>query len=839
MHTPSTMMSSKSDQERLLVSADGEANKISRMSTPKPVMHLGSAIELQKPGNMAVPSTPFRTGVESRSGTALKPPSSFKVNTGTLRSSTRTAASSLRSGTAAVPNRPMTAVRGAGYTSHGKTFDPTFQSSSMPVPPLELQKDDSPEERIRLQEMKIMDLVEESCKASAAGDFRRALSKAKEASNKERALIKIQEQVKMAETHNMDLTFEVLFNLGNQYAANELYQEALNTYQMIIKNRMFTNGYRLKINMGNIYFKQGRYDMAIKMFRMALDQMSNVHKNLRIKIMHNIAMVFIKMGQWVEAVTNLEYIMSEQACHRAGLHLVVCCRALEDTDQMKNAFTSLLSVPMNMDDEDKYNMEQDNPEESFIARAIRNDDLHRYEIQKRREAEYCILNAAKLIAPLIGDSFSAGYDWCVATIKKSEYARLASELEINKAVMFLKQKQLPEAVNTLKAFEKDSNIAINAAVNLSFIYFLQGDYETALTYGQVVESSPVKIPEGFVNLGACLMAQGQQERAISCFEAALELAPNHFEATYNLGLALKDQGHFERALECFQQFTGSLALLPCVIYQTAHVLDLMQDAEAAADTYQQLLGLVPADAEALQKLGELYDREGDKQQAYHYHLESFRYFPANLSVIEWLGSYYIEMQVVEKALVYFEKAAIMQPNEPKWNMMVAACYRRSGNMHRALTLYQAIHKQFPENAECLRYLVRLCSDLGMRETQDYVMELKKLERTKEVRERVNSSRPGSRRGNRGLTSSASSGFSVVMENVSTSARSSAGRNLESSQMMNFRNSAGSNDSGLDNSDTSYMDPLGPQPLRPRTGMGKPLDFEDFDNEELGDDLLPE
>lgn len=144
---------------------------------------------------------------------------------------------------------------------------------------------------------------------------------------------------------------------------------------MIIKNRMFTNGYRLKINMGNIYFKQSRYDMAIKMFRMALDQMSNVHKNLRfnpfpssscffiqnnfrIKIMHNIAMVFIKMGQWVEAVTNLEYIMSEQACHRAGLHLVVCCRALEDTDQMKNAFNSLLSVPMNMDDEDKYNVEQ-------------------------------------------------------------------------------------------------------------------------------------------------------------------------------------------------------------------------------------------------------------------------------------------------------------------------------------------------------------------------------------------------------------------------------------------------------------------------------------------------
>lgn len=40
-------------------------------------------------------------------------------------------------------NRPMTAVRGAGYTSHGKPFDPLNQASAMPTPPLELQKDDS------------------------------------------------------------------------------------------------------------------------------------------------------------------------------------------------------------------------------------------------------------------------------------------------------------------------------------------------------------------------------------------------------------------------------------------------------------------------------------------------------------------------------------------------------------------------------------------------------------------------------------------------------------------------------------------------------------------------
>ena len=41
---------------------------------------------------------------------------------------------------------------------------------------------------------------------------------------------------------------------------------------MITKNRMFNNAGRLKVNMGNIYFKLGQYAKAIKFYRMALDQ---------------------------------------------------------------------------------------------------------------------------------------------------------------------------------------------------------------------------------------------------------------------------------------------------------------------------------------------------------------------------------------------------------------------------------------------------------------------------------------------------------------------------------------------------------------------------------------
>ena len=46
----------------------------------------------------------------------------------------------------------------------------------------------------------------------------------------------------------------------------------------------------------------------------------------------------------------------------------------------------------------------------------------------------------------------------------------------------------------------------------------------------------------------------------------------------------------------------------------------------------------------------------------------------------------------EKAIGYFERASLMQPDEVRWQLMIASCYRRSGNYHRALETYKTIHR---------------------------------------------------------------------------------------------------------------------------------------------------
>lgn len=111
---------------------------------------------------------------------------------------------------------------------------------------------------------------------------------------------------------------------------------------------------RLKVNMANIFFKQKDYHKAIKFYRMALDQISNAHKEMKIKIMQNIAVTFVSMGQYSDAITSYEHIMSESPNIHCGYNLILCYYAIGDKERMKVAFQKLIAVPLGIDDEDKY-----------------------------------------------------------------------------------------------------------------------------------------------------------------------------------------------------------------------------------------------------------------------------------------------------------------------------------------------------------------------------------------------------------------------------------------------------------------------------------------------------
>ncbi|XP_057388926.1 intraflagellar transport protein 88 homolog isoform X6 [Balaenoptera acutorostrata] len=704
--------------------------------------------------------------------------------------------------------RPMTAVRAAGFTKaalRGSAFDPLGQSRG-PAPPLEARNEDSPEEKIRQLEKKVNELVEESCIANSCGDLKLALEKAKDAGRKERVLVRQREQVTSPENINLDLTYSVLFNLASQYSANEMYPEALNTYQVIVKNKMFSNAGRLKVNMGNIYLKQRNYSKAIKFYRMALDQIPSVHKEMRIKIMQNIGVTFIKTGQYSDAINSFEHIMSVAPNLKAGFNLILSYFAVGDREKMKKAFQKLIAVPLETDEDGKYISPNDDPHTNLVIEAIKNDHLRQMERER-----------------------------CVEVVKASQYVELANDLEINKAITYLREKDFNQAVETLKMFEKkDSSVKSAAATNLSFLYYLENEFAQASSYADLAVNSDRYNPSALTNKGNTVFANGDYEKAAEFYKEALRNDSSCTEALYNIGLTYKKLNRLDEALDCFLKLHAILRNSAQVLYQIANIYELMEDPNQAMEWLMQLISVVPTDSRALSKLGGLYDSEGDKSQAFQYYYESYRYFPSNIEVIEWLGAYYIDTQFCEKAIQYFERASLIQPTQVKWQLMVASCFRRSGNYQKALDTYKDIHRKFPENVECLRFLVRLCTDTGLKEVQEYATKLKRLEKMKEIREqRTKSGRDGSGgpRGRRDGSAGSDGG-----QNCSAGSR---GERLSAQLRALPRTEEPYDSSSNKELDASYVDPLGPQIERPRTAAKKRVDEDDFADEELGDDLLPE
>ena len=111
------------------------------------------------------------------------------------------------------------------------------------------------------------------------------------------------------------------------------------------------------------------------------------------------------------------------------------------------------------------------------------DSLKEEVVSRQKQMKNFILTAAKLIAPYIDTrEWIAGFDWLIDQLKV-DFPHLASEVEIAKAIAYLRRKQFDRAIEVFKSFEKkDAALMAKAATNLSFLYFIEGAYEQADKY---------------------------------------------------------------------------------------------------------------------------------------------------------------------------------------------------------------------------------------------------------------------------------------------------------------------------------------------------------------------
>ncbi|KAH8329004.1 hypothetical protein KR074_001436, partial [Drosophila pseudoananassae] len=714
-----------------------------------------------------------------------------------------------------------------------------------------------------------------------------ALNKAKEAFSLDRTLHRFRDQQGENVYHNFDLTYA-------QYERNDLHIEALNTYSIMTKNKMFPQVNQLKINMGNIYYKMGIYQKAVKMYRMALDSVPKTLSQLRLKITENIGVLFVRMGSYSDAASSFEFIMSERGDIKSGIHLVLCYYALGDVEKIKTAFRSLCDVQAgetdtdldsesqilklqqqagnaagvqdlqkSLDREDNggadvavidaegggtYEKVQETVKTSakekqrFVLQAIKTDELALYTKNRRNAEKRSITMIVDLISPIIEENYNDGYNWCIEIIKTSNLAWLANELELNKALVYLRQNDVTQAIETLQMYDRKSegSMTASALTNLSFIYISMATHcLNQLQEIGALETSPMAL----INASIVDLKKQNLSSARDRLERALELQPTNFEANYNLGLVALAQQDYELAEERFELLKAQLMVPHSV--QHSHVfyqLAKLQERRlgvgfkasaspgAALQAYLQVLGISAADIDSrlFEKVGSLYEQIQDHQEANQYYNEAYRINMSDISIASSIGSYYIKLQATEKALYYYERAVLADPNDPNLMLRIASCFRNSYLPPKQyLGMFQKIYARFPENLTCVRALMQVTKSLGLTDLHErYANDYARLH--KQQQERQNEQRYQQQR----LSSATSS--SSRMRAVRPSNEERFQENSDLSKSMTYTQSPAT-------FSVQQFDPLGPPAERPRTGMyrgQKSRDDSDDDAEMNAESLLP-
>merc|ERR1719188_232182 len=366
---------------------------------------------------------------------------------------------------------------------------------------------------------------------------------------------------------------------------------------------------------------------------------------------------------------------------------------------------------------------------------VEGDDALREDVKGRqREAARFIVNAANLIAPMIENSPVLGYDWVVDQLNHHGFPRIGSELEIAKANHFLRRKDFDSAIAMLKKFErKEPSLMACAATNLSFLYFLEAEHGSAEKYADMAVKADRYNARALVNKGNCMFIHEDFERAKEVYLEAIGVSADCLEAIYNLGLVNMHIGRYQEALLAFDKL-HSITHVNCeVMWQLGDIHEKLGNHTKAHEWFSLLVTSPkgrPTDPGVLARLANLFNKAGDETQAFHYHLESYRFWPVDMNVITWLGIYYVKQEMYEAAIPFFSRASQIEPSEVKWRLMVAACYRRMGASAMALKLYEEIHHAHPNDIECVRYLITICKEMKQK-YDHHAAHLRKLERMRE------------------------------------------------------------------------------------------------------------
>lgn len=229
--------------------------------------------------------------------------------------------------------------------------------------------------------------------------------------------------------------------------------------------------------------------------------------------------------------------------------------------------------------------------------------------------------------------------------------------------LYLQEKYIAAKKSYAKAIELNPNFS-DALYNQGVLLLKLGELDAAKSSLQKSLSQHANNPLIFGQMAQIYLQEGDYLQAIDYLQRRLALQPQHMDSWHYLGVAYLALDKPEDAIDCFErilQFTHQHS--QCYEHLATAYLKL-DDKEKALTYFLRQLEIEPT-ANAFYNIGVLLIEKGRHRDAISYLKAAVdldpMHWPAHLN----LGVLFLKLQQREDALVHYQQAAKIKPNDPE------------------------------------------------------------------------------------------------------------------------------------------------------------------------------
>ncbi|MCC0175433.1 tetratricopeptide repeat protein [Waterburya agarophytonicola K14] len=522
---------------------------------------------------------------------------------------------------------------------------------------------------------------------------------------------------------------------------------------------------------GNCLQQSGNTADAIGIYAKALESQPNMAE-----VYCNLGSIYAKSKKWQQAIEHYQKsIIIDPNCAAPYRNIAKVWDELGEYEKSEECFFKALAIkPELISAKNHFDLAHNLAEENKLERAIA---CYKHCIHLEPE----FLNAYVRLAQLLEESGQTEealyYYKTLANLQtgvKNPEDQSRSRKQIRQFLSGKKQKPLPQLspqnqasivgndsrktlpqLNPGKSLTRQEKIqqylqrikqqpdSASVRIELGNLYFLDGQWESAITYylqaiklapheakyyinlgkalskaGDTVKANrafyegfslePEKVTaQNHLLLGNKLLEQKQTELAIACYRRAITLEPGLVEAYWQLGMILLNSGKAQGAIACYQQALKVDSRNPRSYFLLGSAFLETKQFPAAISCYQKAAQIEGNNADIYHNLGEALVKEKKWQEAEVAYKKAIAINPDNSWHHNNLGNVMLETQQWQAAILNFERAIELNPGFVWSHYNLGEALAKLERWNEAVEAYTVAQKLRPDLPEPRQKLGRV------------------------------------------------------------------------------------------------------------------------------------